>query len=668
MSEKEMGLKTFWGNRSFSSKFLIIITISVLTATLALFLNIQIQDTKNQVHREQTQLTISQTFITSNIEEYFNRIQSYAILVSRDAEIREALYYATLAGETDVLVELGKDFVATLGITNFEIISKKGIILVATANPDEVGENRSDVQIVQKALVGEAHTTLHRGEGGWAFKGAAPIFNEEEIIGALLIGNYLTEEFCINLKNISGFDVSIVIGDVIVASSLPQENGRILDKSELDIFSDEGKSFDKNYSGVRYRLLPVPIIDELDNKIATAVIAMNMQAVDVQAFKRIKQAVVTLVVILLVVLVISYQLAKYTASPLGEMAGVVKVVAEGDLTKEPQFGGRDEIGSLATDFRQMLNKLRLMIGQTTTSSESINEATENLLIEIESTSKSTSAASQMLNTMNRGAQTQRKLIESISNQMTELSSSAQEIAGSAETTASSATNVNKAAEEGSEALKDAVNVMGRIKTSSGEAVVTVSKLSEEAKKIGNIVGTITNIAEQTNLLALNAAIEAARAGEQGRGFAVVADEVRKLAENSATSAGEIAGLIKEIQDSINQVVQIIQANNEDTEKGAEVINFAGSTLENIITSIRDISDKNNDISAATQEETASFTEVMGAMENISEIVTTTANESDKAAKALDDALERTNTLNTSSAGMKILAQELIEMMAHFKIS
>ena len=356
-------------------------------------------------------------------------------------------------------------------------------------------------------------------------------------------------------------------------------------------------------------------------------------------------------------------------SPLLKVVRTLQDIAQGgwDLTKRVDINSEDELGELAYWFNFFIDTLRQMITQTKSSSMTIDQATDSLLKESKTISHSTENAADKLQTLNRGAKAQKKEIEHMSSRVGELNSSAQEIAASAEATAASADSVNSAAEEGGLAIKDAVNIMQDIKSSSGSAVAKVSKLDEEAKKIGNIVSAITAIAEQTNLLALNAAIEAARAGEQGRGFAVVADEVRKLAESSAQSAGEISELIKGIQGSTEEVVKVIEVGNSNAEKGVDVVSQVGNSLENIIQQVRNITGKTSDISAAAQEQSASFAEVVTSMETVSAIATSTAHESSSAAEGISDTVGLVNKLAESSAEMNKLAKDLLEMMSRFKI-
>ncbi len=662
-----MSINNLWKNQKFVRKFLIIISLAVLISSIALVLILQNQESKNQVEREGDQITLAEGFITSTIKKDFETLKGFATLIANNAEVAEALYYATLAGDTAELDKIIKKYPQYLDITNLEVLDKNGIIQSAFANPDEKGKDISKNDFVTEALKGKAETSLHKGEGGWALKAAAPVHNQEELIGALVVGKYLSTDYCNYLKEMSGFEVSFITGNEIFASSIAEENGRVLAGEEAAQFTTEGQSFDRKIGNNRYLNLPITIFDDMGDKIATAVVSLNMSSVDLRKARRTRGIIITLILVMAIVLTASFFIARTTVAPLGELAGVVKIVASGDLTNEPTFDSADEIGGLATDLRTMLNNLRQMIGQTISSSQTIDTATSSLLTEIESTNSSIKSVADTLSTLNKGASVQKKEIDMMSSRLNELNSSAEEIAASAESTSSNAQDAFKAAEEGGASVKDAVNVMQALKTSSGEAVETVSKLSDEAKKIGNIVGAITSIAEQTNLLALNAAIEAARAGEQGRGFAVVADEVRKLAENSAESAGEIASLISGIQKSVDNAVQVIQVSNENAEKGAEVVTLAGNSLENILILVRNITGKINDISAAAQEQSASFTEVVQSMKNVSDVVSSTTSESQKSAEAIKESLTLTESLTGSSQEMKNLAQELLDLMSNFKI-
>ncbi len=362
-------------------------------------------------------------------------------------------------------------------------------------------------------------------------------------------------------------------------------------------------------------------------------------------------------------------LGEKTARPLLTMVEMLKDIAqgEGDLTKRLKVKSRDEIGELAKWFNVFLDKLSGLIRKISGAAEQVAASSEEMTASSEEVGKAMQNVALSVETISRGSNEQNRDLQSVNKQMSDLNSSAEEIAASSQASADAANQVSENARTGGESVVAAVNMMQEIKDTSSTATEAINKLNEEAKKIGNIVNTITTIAEQTNLLALNAAIEAARAGEQGRGFAVVADEVRKLAENSASAAGEITSLINVVLNSVDNTVKAMNQGNEKVESGVEVVNKAGDALEQIIEQVGNVTHRMQDISAAAEEQAASFTETLRSTANISEIAKDTSGKADAAAASVHTTTLSSQELASSAQNLAELAQELQLLVNQFKV-
>jgi len=213
--------------------------------------------------------------------------------------------------------------------------------------------------------------------------------------------------------------------------------------------------------------------------------------------------------------------------------------------------------------------------------------------------------------------------------------------------------------------QDAVSQMERLGKDIRLTAEVIYALGDKSEKIGEVVDIIRSIADQTNLLALNAAIEAARAGEAGRGFAVVADEVRKLAEGSAESADQIAGMINEIQKSTQDAVGAMQKGSEGVSEGSEVISRVGSGLTQIIEAVRRTSQLAADISKAAKEQTSRASDGAQRIEEINAIAEETAASTEQVAASTEEATASMEELTATSAQLAEMSRELQGLVAKF---
>ncbi|MBI5587069.1 MAG: methyl-accepting chemotaxis protein, partial [Deltaproteobacteria bacterium] len=199
----------------------------------------------------------------------------------------------------------------------------------------------------------------------------------------------------------------------------------------------------------------------------------------------------------------------------------------------------------------------------------------------------------------------------------------------------------------------AITAMQEVAASTAVTAKTIKELGKSSEEIGTIVSVINDIADQTNLLALNAAIEAARAGEQGRGFAVVADEVRKLAERTTKATKEISAMIKTIQSETGKAVDAMDAGTDKVENGVRLANEAGDALRQIVTGVEDVTDKISHIATSAEEQSSTTDEITRNMDSIAEVAKSNVAAIGEVANATDE--------------MARLATELKDLVSKFKI-
>jgi len=298
-------------------------------------------------------------------------------------------------------------------------------------------------------------------------------------------------------------------------------------------------------------------------------------------------------------------LAKSIFKPIEVMTDRLSRVTEGDLSVGFDHDSSDEIGVLSSCLNKLVQTYRNFIGNTSASSSDIVTVVDHL--------------SSGTREMAEGSQLQSAQVEQIATANEELSAAASDIARNCHLAEESARQANATAQEGSQVVESTISVMGAIADRVQSAARTVVTLGTRSDQIGEIIGTIEDIADQTNLLALNAAIEAARAGEQGRGFAVVADEVRALAERTTKATREISAMIGSIQTETRNAVDSMEEGVQEVERGTVEAAKSGKALGEILEVIGSVAMQINQIATAAEEQTATVQDINRNIQLVAEV-------------------------------------------------
>lgn len=347
-----------------------------------------------------------------------------------------------------------------------------------------------------------------------------------------------------------------------------------------------------------------------------------------------------IIVCVLIGITVVILFSRAISAPLKRLSADAERVASGDLGVEVQVGSDDEIGQLAQSFEKMVNNLREMIGTLADSSSQVSESSAEMQAN----------AVQMAD----GAESVAIQAITVATASEEMSATSGDIAQNCQMAAEGAERANQAAEHGSEVVAKSISVMHRIAERVQSSAKTVEALGRRSDEIGAIVGTIEDIADQTNLLALNAAIEAARAGEQGRGFAVVADEVRALAERTTKATREIGQMIKAIQQETKTAVGAMEEGVSEVESGTEEATRSGEALRNIQDEINALHMQVQQIATAAEKQTATTSEISNNIHNITEVAQNTV----EGARKTSDAAQH----------LSRLSGELERLVGQFKLS
>jgi len=371
----------------------------------------------------------------------------------------------------------------------------------------------------------------------------------------------------------------------------------------------------------------------------------RMDVMEKEALQLKNNVVTTIIIVavigLLLALIIAVIIVISIRRPLAVMLERFTDIAqgEGDLTKRLDDSGGDEIAAASRMFNVFIDKLHGIIGQVASTSTQVAAAANQLNVTAERIATGAEEVAAQAGTVATAGE--------------EMAATSGDIAQNCQMAVENVQQAATSAENGSVVVEQTIKVMYQIAEKVQESAKTVESLGARSDQIGEIIGTIEDIADQTNLLALNAAIEAARAGEQGRGFAVVADEVRALAERTTRATREIGEMIKAIQSETKGAVSAMEQGVHQVENGTSEAAKSGAALREILEQVNSVAMQVNQIATAAEEQTATTSEISNNMQQITEVVSDTASGAHQSATAASQ-------LNSN-------AEELQRLVGQFKL-
>jgi len=409
------------------------------------------------------------------------------------------------------------------------------------------------------------------------------------------------------------------------------EGGRIGRRTAIDLsFGDGAKQFYQARG----------IIDGLteltqkasDNKIAE---------IDTLVIESKKTQIIATTVAIILIIALAIIFPKIVLRPLNALLERVEDISngDGDLTIRVDVNSKDEFGKLGLSFNSFIEKLHNIIGTIAGSTSQVAAAAEEL--------------SAITTEVSHSIEDQHIATDQVATAVNEMSATVQEVARNASNAAESAVNADKGAQDGRNIVQETISAIDSVATDVNNATSVIRNLSQDSENIGGVLDVIKGIAEQTNLLALNAAIEAARAGEQGRGFAVVADEVRTLASRTQQSTQEIQEMIENLQHGTQEAVKVMEAGQHKAQESVSIASNAGIAIESITSAVTAISDMNALIASAAEEQNAVTEDIN---RNVVEISTLSSKSS-----------EGTQQVNIASDELARLSVELQYQIGQFKI-
>ncbi|MFD2214572.1 methyl-accepting chemotaxis protein [Metabacillus endolithicus] len=556
---------------------------------------------------------------------------------------------------------------------------KEGIVRAHTTEENIGVMNLADREYFKQGLKGESNISnvlTSKATGNRILVLATPVKDEKgEILGVLsasvnfelviqeFVGSNIEKSIIPNLVDNEGIlqvhPTKDWVGKAVEETSISQDVQQLIKKGKTEsgysIVEDEGKEYVIAYTPIEisgyvlYFKTPIELVLSATNHIKNMTFLIFG---------------ISFILIVLLAIFVSNSISK----PLTNVTRHIKKIAEGDLTGENiEVRTKDEIGILTSSINTMSGNLKELIQEVNQSSELVAAHSEELTASAEESKTTTEYITTAIQEVASGADSQSEKVSHSEKALETMAMGISQIAISSSSISETSQSTIDKAQTGGESVKQTVEQMKSIQSSVQTSNEMIKSLDERSKQIGNIVEVITGIADQTNLLALNAAIEAARAGEQGKGFAVVADEVRKLAEESKKSSDQIRQLISSIQYEMISSLKGMGQVTQDVNDGLELANRTQGNFFEIIESTKLVSEQIDQMAATAQEISVVTAEAAVSFGEISNITKETTASTQEVASSSEEQLGSMEEIATSAQSLSEMAVNLREMISKFKV-
>lgn len=471
----------------------------------------------------------------------------------------------------------------------------------------------------------------------------------------------------------TGDTVTIFQGDTRIATNVMVNGERAVgtkvSQEVADVVLKEGKNFygEAVVAGKNYQTAYMPIKNSSGETIGILYVGASQEIIDqiMSSFLTVFIIVIFSVMMIasLVVLIFTRKLKKR----LEAINNALENAGEGNFTAVVVDNAGDELSDLAASYNDMKENLSSMIKMVMETSEQVASSSEELTAGAEQTSKATEQITEAIQQIANGSDNQTQSVEETARALEELALGISNIAETSTSISESGSIASDRAKQGGEFVLETAQQMNMIHSSVNETSDVIKLLNEKSKQIGDISKVITEIANQTNLLALNAAIEAARAGEHGKGFAVVADEVRKLAEQSQDSSSEISDLIKQIQSHMERSNGSMELVKQEVKNGLGIVTKTQDNFKEILQSMAEMGEQIDGMAATTQQMSASTQEVAATVTGVTTISKESSMHSQNVAASAEEQLASMEEVSAAANNLSTMAEGLQDTVSKFKI-
>ena len=533
--------------------------------------------------------------------------------------------------------QLAKDY----GLSQFQFHKAPATSFLRVHKPAQFGDDLSAIRqtIVETNSRQAPVRGVESGVAGLGIRGLVPVRHEGRHVGSVEFGLSFGQAFFDTFKTRYGVDVGLVLRDANGAfetfASTFESGALISDSQRAQAFAGQDVLFRTDLGERPLAILVAAVQDFSGKPLGVLEVAMDRSHyADALADMRNTALIVAGIAIALGLLVAAL-VARGIVRPIRVAVDAMRDIAagEGDLTRRLEERGRNEVAELGQAFNQFAEKERRLDSEVAGSTSQVAAAAEEM--------------SAITDEFNRDVAQQRHEIEQVATAMNEMTATVQDVARNAAQAAASAQAADREAQQGQQVVHETVSSIESVSVEVEHTASAIQRLEADSQSISAVLEVIRGVAEQTNLLALNAAIEAARAGEQGRGFAVVADEVRTLASRTQQSTLEIQQVIEQLQSGARNAAEVMHRGRAQVDSSVLQAQQAGSSLTSITSAVASISDMNVQIASAAEQQSAVSDEISQNVVNINQVA-------DRVTESASQTAQASSQLAHLAAGLQTL--------------
>jgi len=375
----------------------------------------------------------------------------------------------------------------------------------------------------------------------------------------------------------------------------------------------------------------------------------------------------TLITLLLSAL-IAWLLTRTTVGPINQLVEQADKVAKGDLRHKVESKKTDELGVLVSSFNNMIETLRTLVSSIEDNSDAVVTAVKDLNVVSEDTGRGSEDIARSITEVAEGSENIGREIANVKDVAGELNQEGKTLKNNTEESLELADESARSAENGQQAIQQAISQLDVVSETVNFATEAIEKLGKRSKEIGEMVAMIEGISSQTNLLALNAAIEAARAGEKGRGFSVVAEEVRELAEESSDVTTQISSLIEDIQSETTATVNSMDTNIEEVNKQIQIINEAGDSLDKMVRASEKTNKKVKEMHEFADHLDDIIDTINGAVDSVGSAIENNSASAEEVSALAEEQSATVEEISASADELENMAKHLQSLIEEFEVN